>query len=121
MNDRIINSLNRLKFEDFLLVLFIILSLLNIYGNQNEKSYLKTSSPIYKNKANEIFKFTIIITIIIYTYFFIRNYHSYRMSKEHEKHIFIIKLLGSAFLIAGAVCLLYFQSKESSFSGSPAL
>lgn len=121
MNDRIINSLNRLKFEDFLLILFIILSLLNIYGNQNEKNYLKTNNTIYKNKANDIFKFTILITIFIYSYFFIRNYHSYRMSKEHEKHIFIIKLLGSSFLIAGAVCLLYFQSRESSFAGSPAI
>ncbi len=104
------NDLSRLKFEDFLLVLFIILSLLNIYGNTNEKEYLKTNNLVYKNKANNIFKFTILITIFIYSYFFIRNYNSYRMSKEHEKHIFIIKLLGSSFLIAGAVCLLYFQS-----------
>ncbi len=121
MNSNMINSLNRLKFEDFLLVLFIILSLLNIYGNQNEKEYLKTKNTTYKNNANNIFKFTILITIFIYSYFFIRNYHSYRMAKEHEKHTFIIKLLGSSFLIAGAVCLLYFQSRESSFSGSPAI
>ena len=121
MNNRIINDLTRLKFEDFLLVLFIILSLLNIYGNQSEKNYLKTNNTIYKNKANEIFKFTILITIFIYAYFFIRNYHSYKISRENEKHIFIIKLLGSSFLIAGAVCLLYFQSKESSFSGSQAI
>jgi NADH:ubiquinone oxidoreductase subunit 2 (subunit N) len=115
------NDITRLNFEDSLLILFIILSLLNILGNQNEKNYIKTNNTIYKHNANDIFKFTIIVTIIIYSYYFIRNYNSYTKAKEKNKHIFIIKLLGTSFLIAGAVCLLYFQSKESSFSGSPAL
>ena len=68
-----IEELSRLNFEDYIWILFAILSVLNIIGNKNEKNYLKTDNNLYKNKSNKIFKFTIIGTFLIYIYFFIRN------------------------------------------------
>lgn len=117
MNDEI----KRLKFEDFLWIVFGSLCILNIYGDYNEKEYIETHDNIYKNSANKIFEFTIIITFFIYIYFFIRNYKAYEKSSPEEKQLYLIKVLGSSFLIAGIVCLFYFQKKQSSFTASPAL
>lgn len=120
-NEEIINEINRLNFEDLLWIIFIILALINIYGDYNEKEFLKTNDNTFKYKSNRAFETTIFITIIIYIYFIVRNYFAYKKAPENKKYLYKIKLLGSAFLIAGAICLLYFQRNESSFTGTPAL
>lgn len=120
MNDKI-EDLNRLNFEDYIWVLFAILSVLNIIGNRNEKKYLKTNINLYKSNANKIFKFTIIGTFLIYIYFFVRNYKAYEKAPLNQKRLYSTKLLGTSFLIAGIICLLYFQENENSFFGSPAI
>lgn len=117
----ILNEINRLNFEDFLLLVFIVLSIINIYGDYNEKEFIKTSDRKYKNKANVIFEITLFVTLFIYLYFFIRNYNAYQKAEEKDKKLFIIKLIGSGLLIAGIICLIYFQDKQTSFTGTPAL
>ncbi len=114
-----INEINRLNFEDFLWIIFAILCFLNVYGDYNEKEYLKTNSNIFKNKSNYIFELTITVTLFIYIYFFIRNYKFYQ--KSEDKNLYSVKVFGSIFLIVGIICLLYFQNKQTSFIGSPGL
>lgn len=114
------NEINQLNFENFLWLIFIIIAILNITADNDEKEYLKTKNNIYKNKANKIFNITLKITFLIYIYFFIRNFNAYEKSSLKEKKLYAIKLLGSSFLIAGILCLIYFQNKNSSFIGSPA-
>ena len=46
------NNSNELDFEDFLLIISIILTLLNIYGNYNSKIYLQTQDINYKITSN---------------------------------------------------------------------
>lgn len=111
----------RLNFEDLLLILFIIVCILNIFGNQNEKSYVMTEDNMYKDKANKIFEFTIIITLIIYLYFFRRNYGAYKLVSEDKKDLYQIKVFGSLLLIIATICLFYFQKKQSSFIGLPSV
>lgn len=38
-----------------------------------------------------------------------------------QKALYRIKLLGSSLLLAGVICLIYFQVNNNSFIGSPAL
>ena len=45
----------------------------------------------------------------------------YEAVSDSRKKLYLIKLLGSSFLIAGTICLWYFQNKESLFVGSPAI
>jgi len=115
------NKLNRLNFEDILWILFALLAIYNIIGNKNEKNYLKSNNIIYEEKANKIFEFTLGVTLLIYIYFFIRNYNSFKQSSEKEKSLYTIKLLGSSLLIGGIVCLIYFQVNQENFIGSPGL
>ena len=57
--ENIEEEIRRLNFEDLLLIVFIILSTLNMFGNQNEKIYVQTKDNVYKNIANRIFEFNI--------------------------------------------------------------
>ncbi len=115
------DELKRLNFEDFIWFLFATLAFLNIFGNYNSKEYIITNNEKYKYKSSKIFEFTLTITLLIYGYFFIRNYNSFINVSNNNKELYMIKLLGTSFLIAGIVCLIYFQIKQDSFLGSPAL
>jgi hypothetical protein len=118
-NNEVVSELKRLNFEDFLWLIFGGLCIINIYGDYKEKEYLKTNNNYYKNNSNYIFELTLIVTFFIYLYFFIRNYKAYK--KSFNKELYTIKVLGSSFLLAGVICLIYFQTKQSLFIGPPAL
>ena len=116
-----ISEINRLKFENFLWILFACLCIMNVYGDYDEIKYLISNNKNFEQKADTIFEITLIITFLIYIYFFLRNYKAYKYATIEEKNLYTIKLLGSSLLIAGVLCLLYFQTKQTSFTGSPAL
>ena len=115
------NEIARLNFEDFLWGVFIILGVLSILGNYYEKEYIKNNDYQFKNSANKVFEFTAVITLLIYIYFWTRNYNAYQSCSPNAKRLFFIKLLGSSFLIAGSLCLIYFQFKQEDFVGSPGI
>ena len=120
MNEYLIQELERLNIEDFIYILFIILSIINILGDNNQKKYLYTNDMSYQNKANNYFTFTIIIVIFIYLYYLSRNYNLYLLSDNKE--LLSIKVLGSTFLLIGTLCLLYFQlNNKENFIGTPAI
>ena len=114
-------EINRLEFENILWLIFAIVCLLNIVGDYEEEIYIKNNDYKYKNKANKVFELTLSVTFLIYVYFAIRNYNALNKASDEMKSLYEIKLLGSIFLIAGVVCLLYFQFNQKNFIGSPAL
>lgn len=120
-NTEILDELKRLKFEDFLWITFAILCIINVYGDYNDKEFLITKNKIYKDKSNNIFEITLIVTFLIYLYFLKRNYKFYKKADFKDKELYSIKVLGSVFLLMGVICLIYFQTNQSSFIGSPAL
>lgn len=121
MNSDINKEIERLNFEDFLLIVLIILCILNINGDKLEKEYLIYKDIKYRDNANKIFKLTIIISLFIYLYYFNRNYNQYKMVQEDRKNLYQIKVIASIFFIVGTLCLIYFQNNESSFIGTPTL
>ena len=120
-NTKILDELKRLKFEDFLWITFAILCIINVYGDYNDKEFLITKNKIYKDKSNNIFEITLIVTFLIYLYFLKRNYKFYKKADFKDKELYSIKVLGNVFLLMGVICLIYFQTNQSSFIGSPAL
>lgn len=115
------DEITRLNFEDFLWFIFALLCFLNIKGDADDKEYIKTNNNYYKDESNKIFEFTLIITSLIYIYFFFRNYIFLQRVNDNQKQLYSIKLLGSSLLLAGVICLIYFQVNNNSFIGSPAL
>lgn len=99
----------RLNFEDFLWSIFIILAVLNIQGDYDEKKYIYSHNEFFRNESNSIFTLTLTITFFIYLYFLVRNYNFYIQVPSYQKQAYLIRLYGSAFLVAGVCLLLYFQ------------
>lgn len=121
MDDNVFEEINRLNFENFIWIVFASLCILNISGDNLEKEYLENHESDFKTRANKIFEFTLSITFLIYIYFFLRNYHALKKATKNQKRLYEIKTLGSLFLIIGIIMLIYFQKKQTSFEGSPAL
>ena len=121
MNSEDINKLKQLNFEDLIWIIFIFLSVANIYGDKLEKDYIKTHDKKIEKNANVIFEIILIVSFFIYLYFFQRNYRDYKKASKEKQKLLTIKLLGSSFFLAGIICLIYFQSKNSGFIGSPAI
>jgi len=113
------NEINRLNFEDWIFVIFIVVAILNIYGDQLQKKYINENNPTYQIKANKVYLVVIIITILIYIYFVKRNYNLFIHSEYSRKKTTGIKFLGSILLLIGSICLLYFQLNENDFIGAP--
>lgn len=121
MNNNIIEELKRLRFKDLLLIIFDILCFINVYGDNIQEKNLYINSSVLEKKSNDVFTFTLIITFLIYIYFFIRNYNSYKNASNEQKRLYTLKILGSSFLIAGVICLISFQTNIKSFVGAPSL
>lgn len=119
--ESIYSEIDRLNFENILWFIFIVLSILNIIGDNYEKKFVSFNDYYYKMEANKIFEFTLIVSFFIYLYFLYRNYNSMNNVSNDMKEFYEIKFLGSLFLIIGILCLIYFQEKQTSFVGSPAL
>lgn len=114
-------EIERLHFENIIWVIFAILAFLNILGDNNSINYLNTNNKEFKTNSDNIFKFTLICTLLIYLYFFNRNIKSYQKVTQNNKELYKVKVYGSLFLIIGILLLIYFQKKESNFLDPPAI
>ena len=98
--------------EDVIFIILIGAIVINMVGNSYQK---KNRSDI----ANKYYISALIITIIIYFYFLHINYNTY--INALNKYLFRVKLLGTCFLIAGALCLLYFQINDPNSKIAPVI
>ena len=108
--------IKRLSFENLIWVSFIVISLLDIYGDELLKKNLKYNDKEASKKANKLFLGITLFSILIYVYFFIRNYNDY---KKYKNKSYEVRLIGSTFFLIGTLCLLYFQTTISNEIDSP--
>ena len=78
MNSYEEKEIKRLNFEDILWVIFIFLSIMNIVSNNFQKQYVVSGEEYYEDRAGNISIFVLTILLLIYLYFFIRNYNMYK-------------------------------------------
>lgn len=107
------DEIKRLDFENIIWVLFIITSLLNIFGDNLEKDYLINKDSRKEIAAKKIFIFNLLVALGVYLYFFIRNYSTMidkKGTKEYQLNQ--IRVFGSLLFIIGTLCLLYFQLED---------
>lgn len=116
MNNNNEEMINRLSFENLIWVAFIIISILDIYGDELIKKNLRYHDQKALKRANRLFLGITIFTILIYIYFLARNYNDY---KKYKNQNYEIRLLGSIFILLGSICLLYFQINNNQPTDSP--
>lgn len=115
MNNQSIQTYTRLKFEDNLSIIFIILNLLNIRANAIIENAILTNNISQVSKALKIYRFIIVISILLYIYFVKRNYKFYIESRKkvnYDNTLEKIRLEGSLLILVGTLLLGYTIFKE---------
>lgn len=122
MNDNA-SKVKELEFEKVLWWIVIFLSALNIYGDNLEQLFFKNNNIDAEKKAKKIFIFTITVSLIIYLYYVYRNYKYYNVSKfkRNETFLYLIRLIGSIFVVVGVIFILYYEVKEKTPVGTPTI
>lgn len=98
MNNQSTQTYTRLKFEDNLSIIFIILNLLNIRANAIIENAILTGDISQISNALKIYRLIIVISILLYIYFVKRNYEFYIESKQkvnYDNTLEKIRLTGS--------------------------
>lgn len=115
MNNQSTQTYTRLKFEDNLSIIFIILNLLNIRANAIIENAILTNNISQVSKALKIYRFIIVISILLYIYFVKRNYKFYIESRKkvnYDNTLEKIRLEGSLLILVGTLLLDYTIFKE---------
>ena len=115
MNNQSTQTYTRLKFEDNLSIIFIILNLLNIRANAIIENAILTNNISQVSKALKIYRFIIVISILLYIYFVKRNYKFYIESRKkvnYDNTLEKIRLEGSLLILVGTLVLGYTIFKE---------
>lgn len=122
MNDNA-SKVKELEFEKVLWWIVIFLSALNIYGDNLEQLFFKNNNIDAEKKAKKIFIFTITVSLIIYLYYVYRNYKYYNVSKfkRNDTFLYLIRLIGSIFVVVGVIFILYYEVKEKTPVGTPTI
>lgn len=109
MNNNNPNEYNRLLFEDNISIVFIIVSLINIKANNIIEDAILTNDYGKYQKALTLYKINIIITILVYIYFIIRNVYFYNQAIENNEDPTFekIRVLGSVLILIGTLLLAY--------------
>lgn len=98
--------IRRLSFENFIWITFIIVSAIDIYGDELIKRSVRENDEKAQQRAESLFLFVALISILVYVYFFYRNYTDYQ---KHCNKYYGIRLFGSILILVGTLCLVYFQ------------
>ena len=120
MNKQSTQTYTRLKFEDNLSIIFIILNLLNIRANAIIENAILTGDISQISNALKIYRLIIVISILLYIYFVKRNYEFYIESKQkvnYDNTLEKIRLTGSVFILVGTILLGYTIFKEKTPEG----
>lgn len=109
------NQITDLTKDEWIWIIFIALSILNIIGDEHEKSYLTNHKQNEEEKAKNIFTITVAISLLIYIYILHRNYTSYQNNKQNIENDYPtkVRLFGNLLVVIGVICLLYYQIKET--------
>lgn len=103
-------TIRRLSFENWVWFAFIVVSAVDIYGDELIKKGIREHDEKEQKKAESLFLFVILVSILIYVYFFYRNYKDY---KKYQSELYYERLVASAFILLGTIMLLYFQLNVS--------
>lgn len=109
-------QIKKLNIENLIWVINIAISIFNIYGDELIKDSIRKKDMRKDLLAKKVFSIILIVTLIIYIYFFKRNYNDLEKHKTDKKYK--VRLLGSVFAIASILCFLYFQLKSRTVSDS---
>ncbi len=108
--NRTVKEIEQIDFEKIIWIAIAISALLTLYADSLQKKYLLYNDINDQLTAKQIYFILLIVSIIIYTYFLIRNYsdlQEYKNTKKEE--LYNLRFIASLLFVIGTILLLYFQ------------
>lgn len=107
------NELKEVTINEWIWIVFLILSIANIFGDELEKKSLQERK-CHDEKARNLFIITASIALIIYFYFMVHSYNKLNNLKRQNKNTYLqeINLLGNSLVFIGACTLIYYNIKN---------
>lgn len=108
-------KIQELTIDEWIWGIFILLSLLNIYGDKLEKDCEIQYEQEKKSLAKKIFTLTIFISLLIYLYLSYKKYQVYKENKENNRSIDICQTrwFASILVVVASTLYLYCQLKDT--------
>ena len=109
-----------LEFEKIIWGIFIIGSILSIVSDNLQIDYLDNNDKEKLDNAYKVSLFVLILSIVLNSYFVIRNYRDYKnnINNNNKSFFLLIRLIGSILLILGVCCSLYYLVNNKNSIGS---
>lgn len=107
--------IKELRIDEFIWVIFVIISILNVFGDECEKDYCKNHVYEKKIRSKKIFTFTIFVSLLVYLFLEYQRYEKLKLSKIKNQNISICEMrcFGGALVIVATVLFLYCQIVET--------
>lgn len=118
MNKNENDKLTELKIDEWIWIIFIILSALNIFGDEYEKDYY-IHHDVYKDSiAKKIFTFTVFISFLIYLYLAYQRYTKMKITKNQHQDTSICdtRFFASILVVIASLLFLYCQLEDTNAS-----
>lgn len=114
MNEKDIERANELVIDEWIWVLFIILSALNISGDELEKKYCYNHIDKEKIRAKNIFTLTVFSSFLIYFYLAYKNCNKYHNAKLNNQDTTLIstRCIASILVVIASFLFLNAQLKD---------
>lgn len=108
------NKLTELTIDEWIWITFIILSILNIVGDELDKDYCLYQNINEKTLSKKIFNLTVFVSFLIYLYLAYRGYNRLNNAIKLNQNIDLAKsrLFANILVVIAASILLYDQIKE---------
>lgn len=115
MKEEDYKKLNELKIDEWIWGVFIILSILNISGDEIEKHYCYYHLKKDKERSKKIFTLTVFVSFLIYIYLAYRNCQRYNDAIKNNKDISLISIrkFASILVATASFMLLYAQLNDN--------
>ena len=107
-------KLTELTIDEWIWIIFIILSILNIVGDELDKDYCLYQNITEKSLSKKIFNLTVFISFLIYAYLAYRGYNRLNNDIKLNQNIDLAKsrLFANILVLIASFILLYDQIKE---------
>lgn len=118
MNKSEKDKLMELKIDEWIWIIFIILSALNIFGDEYEKDFYLCHD-IYKDGiAKKIFTFTVFVSFLIYCYLAYQRYCDIKVRRQMGQYSSLneLRFVGNILVVISSFIFLYYQLETTSAS-----
>lgn len=111
MSEKDRKQIEELTIDEWIWVVFIVLSSLNIFGDELEKEFCIKHEDSVKSTAKKIFTITVFVSFLIYIYLGYKNYKKYHEIKMHSGNTSLVKTRFFASLLVVIASFLFLNAQ----------